>query len=166
MIEQSDKEMMLNPLASIKSNGILGISVGETIEEVFSRIKILGLLTEEEINKWKKSVTVGIERVELGDLVIGQSMFKDVSSIHLNINRFGLKTITVNIKRQQNNTPQQQLEQLAGLLITITGQMPKHRLNDLFIWNIANNSISLSYGIDFNVANVICLEFDNLSVLS
>ena len=50
MIEQSDKEMMLNPLASIKSNGILGISVGETIEEVFSRIKILGLLTEEEIS--------------------------------------------------------------------------------------------------------------------
>ena len=166
MIEQFDKEMTLDPLASIKSNGILGFSVGETTEEVFSRIKTLGLLTEEEINRGKQSVAAGIERVELGDLVIGQSMFKDISSIHLNINRIGLKTITVNIEYQPNITPQQQLEQLVELVINNTGQMPKHRLNDLFVWDLANSKISLSYGINFDVGNVICLEFDKLSGLT
>ena len=43
-MEQSDKEMLLDPLDSIKQNGILGFKLGDTEEEVFSRIKALGLL--------------------------------------------------------------------------------------------------------------------------
>ena len=152
-MEQTDKEMLLNPLNSVKPNGILGFRIGDTKEEVFSRIKTLGLLNDGEIMRGKQSVAAGIENVGIGDLLIGKDMFSEISSIQLNINCFGLKTITVNIKCQQSITPQQQLEQFAIWVISITGKMPKP--GSLF-WDLDNNNLSLYY---IN-SNEICLEFD------
>jgi len=152
-MEQSDKDMLFEPLASIKRDGILGLKLGDAEEKVLSRIKTLGLLNDEEIKRGKLSIAAGLKTVESGYLIIGQNMFREISSIQLNINCFGLKTITVNIKRKQNITIQQQLEQLTVLVNYITGQMPTHGLR---LWNLDNNNISVYY-ID---NNVICLEFD------
>ncbi len=151
-MEQSNKEMLLNPLDSIKQDGILGFKLGDTEEEVFSRIKTLGLMNEREIKMGKQSVAVGIEKVEMGDLMVGGDMFSEISSIHLNINRYGLKTITVNIKRQISISLQQQFERLTVLLIGITGKVPKSGQS---FWELANNSLSL-----YTITDKICLEFD------
>ena len=58
-MEQSDKDMLFEPLASIKRDGILGLKLGDTEEKVLSRIKTLGLLNDEEIKRGKLSYKKG-----------------------------------------------------------------------------------------------------------
>lgn len=158
-MEQSDKEMLIKPLASIRPNGILGFRIGDETEEVFSRIRALGLLSDEEIKKEIRTVNVGIDNSESNVIVVGQGMFMDVSSIYLSVNRIGLNSIIVNIKRLLVVTPQQQLKQLSDLLSLITGKMPMSIFN-MYTWNLDSHNIVLSYGTDFDVTDEICLSFD------
>jgi hypothetical protein len=151
---------MERALKLVKSDGILGFRLGDTMEEVFSRISNLKLLSKEEIND-EIQLVENIGDSESHVIVVGQRLFEDVSSVYLNLSHKRLYSIIVNIKHLLFVTPEQQLKQLCDTLSLVIGQTPNIILCNLYTWNLSSHDIILSYGTDFDVTDEICLSFDN-----
>ena len=145
-------------LELVKSDGILGFRLGDTTEEVFSRIRNLELLSEEEIKE--KTQAFKSEKMYNSVVVVGQNMFEDVSSIFLSLSSKGLNSIIVNIKHLLSVTPEQQLRQLSNCLSLIVGKTPTNVMYNMFAWSLSKHKIVLSYGTSFDVTDEICLSFD------
>lgn len=143
-------------LNSLKSDGILDFRLGDTVEEVFSRIRKLKLLSDEEIEDYTQALN--FEDTNEVVVVVGESVFEDVSGVFLSLSDKGLNSIIVNIKHLLSVSQEQQLKQLSKLLSLITGQTPINYLYNMYIWNLRSHNIVLSYGTDFDVTDEICLS--------
>lgn len=143
-------------LNSLKSDGILDFRLGDTVEEVFSRIRKQKLLSDEEIEDYTQALN--FEDTNEVVVVVGESVFEDVSGVFLSLSDKGLNSIIVNIKHLLSVSQEQQLKQLSKLLSLITGQTPINYLYNMYIWNLRSHNIVLSYGTDFDVTDEICLS--------
>lgn len=104
-MEQSDKEILLNPLSSVKSNGILGFQINDSMEDVFSRGKSLNLMSDDEIQKQRSAIVNFGSDVNSKEIVIsGDGKFEEISRIVFswNPNREILDLIMVQFKPEQN----------------------------------------------------------------
>ncbi len=138
-MEQSDKEMLLNPLASVKPNGILGFRLGDKREKVFDRIKELDLFANYEDDK----------------IIIRDEKISGISRIQLDFNaRSMIYTIIVFINHYALS-----LQQVLSLLILYLKTKPKTIGNNMFECRYDFSVITICYLTEFSTSNDIELSF-------
>ena len=156
-----EKTILIHPLDSVKPDGILGFRIGDSMEEVFSRIKRLGLMSDIEIKERKDTINEFEKDSDSKIINTGIGMFEEISRIDFVLNRRDvLNLIQVYFRFCLQTTPQQQVVLLTLKLSMYLGQ-PQNLLQNMYTWRCGNHNINLSYLTDFDMNNVPVLSFDN-----
>lgn len=81
-----NKNLLRDPLNTVKPNGILGFIIGDNIDDVFSKIKCQGMMSEKDINEKKQTIEYdNYAESHLVDIEMG--LPEEISRIYLVLNR-------------------------------------------------------------------------------